>query len=114
MLGAIATAILAAGCGSSSSKSSSNSGGSGAKTVEAQITKDGCAPAAMTLDAGPTNFVITNKDSDTIDEFEIKDGDKIIGEAENLAPGLSGKFSITLKPGTYATVCPGGKSGTLT
>ncbi len=36
------------------------------------------------------------------------DGDRILGEVENLAPGLSGTFSLTLQPGTYTTYCPGG------
>ena len=33
---------------------------------------------------------------------------KILGEVENVAPGLSGSFSLTLKPGDYITKCPGG------
>src|SRR5262249_14321701 len=52
-----------------------------------------------------------------VSEIEILDGDKIIGEVENITPGLSGTFSLTLKPGSYRTYCPGGNStehGTLT
>jgi iron uptake system component EfeO len=45
-----------------------------------------------------------------VTEFEVLSGDKILGEKENLTPGLSGDFSITLKPGTYVTACPGGKT----
>ena len=33
---------------------------------------------------------------------------KIVGEVENIAPGLSGEFSLTLKAGDYTTKCPGG------
>src|SRR6185312_8862280 len=29
-------------------------------------------------------------------------------EVENVAPGLNKEFSLTLKPGTYKTACPGG------
>ena len=49
-------------------------------------------------------------------EFEVLDGATILGEAENIASGLSGTFSLTLKPGTYTTYCPGGTTserGTL-
>ena len=35
-------------------------------------------------------------------------GDRIIGEVENIAPGLNGEFSLTLKAGDYTTACPGG------
>jgi iron uptake system component EfeO len=40
----------------------------------------------------------------------VLDGRKVLGERENLTPGLSGDFSITLKPGTYTTLCPNGKT----
>ena len=40
-------------------------------------------------------------------EFEILSGDRIIGEVENVAPGLNKEFSLTLKPGTYTTYVPG-------
>src|SRR5262249_4106644 len=43
-------------------------------------------------------------------EFEVLDGGKVLGEVENLTPGLSGTFSLTLKPGTFQTSCPGGKA----
>jgi iron uptake system component EfeO len=43
-----------------------------------------------------------------VSEFEILSGSHIVGEVENIAPGLNGEFSLTLKPGTYSTKCPGG------
>ena len=48
-------------------------------------------------------------------EFEVLDGDRILGEAENVTPGLEGQFTLTLDPGTFETYCPGGSSerGTL-
>ena len=41
-------------------------------------------------------------------EFEILSGDRIIGEIENVAPGLNKEFSLTLQAGKYSTKCPGG------
>ncbi|MCU1457617.1 MAG: hypothetical protein JWL73_1709 [Actinomycetia bacterium] len=88
------------------------------KTVAIDLVKKGCSPASLTLPAGPTNFVITNKGADAISEMEIMKGSTIVGEAELVTPGLSKKFSVTLKPGTYVTSCPGGTEndgkGTLT
>ena len=40
-------------------------------------------------------------------------GGRILGEAENLSPGITGSFSLTLAPGRYRLVCTGGRSGTL-
>lgn len=81
----------------------------GAKTatVKVDINDDGC-PATLKIKAGPTNFKVTNSGSGDVSEFEILSGDNIIGEVENVAPGLNREFSLTLKPGTYGTLCPGG------
>jgi iron uptake system component EfeO len=80
-----------------------------AKTAEVKvdINDDGC-PAKLTIKAGPTNFKVTNSGSGDVSEFEILSGDHIIGEVENVAPGLNKEFSLTLKAGTYSTKCPGG------
>ena len=35
-------------------------------------------------------------------------GDRILGEVENIAPGPTSEFTLTLKAGNYKTACPGG------
>jgi iron uptake system component EfeO len=113
---ALLIAALVAGCGSGSGSepaaapTASTKSDSGHKVVNASITDAGCEPAEITVASGPTTFVIRNDGADQVTEFEVLDGKQILGEAENLAPGLEGKFSLTLKPGTYATYCPGGDS----
>ncbi len=113
---ALALPLLVAACGGSSSES----GGSGSakhQTVDVKITVAGCEPAALKLPAGPTTFRVQNDGATKVTEFEVLDGDRILGEAENIASGLSGEFSLTLEPGPYTTYCPGGTTaerGTLT
>jgi iron uptake system component EfeO len=77
------------------------------KTINVTIDDKGC-PAKLTIKSGPTTFKVSNKGSGDVSEFEILSGKRIIGEVENVAPGLNGTFSLTLKPGTYSTLCPGG------
>jgi iron uptake system component EfeO len=77
------------------------------RAVKVDINDDGC-PATLKLKAGPTTFKVTNSGSGDVSEFEILSGDRIIGEVENVAPGLNKEFSVTLKPGKYKTACPGG------
>ena len=48
-----------------------------------------------------------NDDADKVSEVELVSGNSILGEAEGVAPGLSGKFSVTLHKGTFQTYCPG-------
>ena len=99
LLAALTSAVLVAGsAGSAAAKS---------RTVKVDLNDDGC-PAKLTIKSGPTTFKVTNSGSGAVSEFEILKGDSIIGEVENVAPGLNKQFSLTLKPGTYTTLCPGG------
>jgi iron uptake system component EfeO len=106
-------ALVASGCTKSSGSSEPDA--TPGRTVKVGITDAGCDPAALTVPAGPTTFVVTNKGTSAVTEYEVKDGETIIGEKENLTPGLSGSFSIDLKPGDYILECPGGTTpeGTL-
>ena len=81
--------------------------GTKSTSVKVEINDDGC-PAKLKIKSGPTTFKVTNSGSGDVSEFEIVSGDHIIGEVENVAPGLNKEFSLTLKPGTYKTSCPGG------
>ncbi|MFN8024997.1 MAG: iron uptake system protein EfeO [Acidimicrobiia bacterium] len=85
------------------------------KTVKVEIDDDGC-PATLKAKAGPVTFEVENTGSGEVSEFEVLSGNRIIGEIENVAPGLTREFSLTLKAGRYTTYCPGGdrEKGRLT
>jgi iron uptake system component EfeO len=59
--------------------------------------------------AGAVEFNVTNAGAGSVSEAELRTSDKahILGEQENLTPGLSGGFSLTIQPGTYTINCPG-------
>jgi len=85
-----------------------SAGAAKSSTVKVTIDDDGC-PAKLTATAGPNTFKVSNHGSSgDVSEFEILSGNHIIGEVENVAPGLNGSFSLTIKPGTYTTHCTGG------
>jgi iron uptake system component EfeO len=94
-------------CGSSSKTSASDAA---VRKVPFTLTKAGCDPAHLELPAGAASFEVKNDGADAVSEMEIQKDGRILGELENLTPGLSGSFSITLQPGTYETVCPNGTS----
>jgi iron uptake system component EfeO len=108
---ALVTGVLLAACGSSGSSTNQTST-SGTKddvrAVDLTITDDGCTPESLRLSAGPATFEVTNTGSGAITEMELLKGDEIVGEVEDVAPGLTGVFSLTLEPGTYTISCPGG------
>jgi iron uptake system component EfeO len=113
LISALAVASLLAGCGSNAKKATGANGA--VRTIEVTLTDNGCEPVSLSAVAGPTTFHVTNDGAAGVTEFEILSGSKILGEVENLAPGLDGKFSLALAEGSYVTYCPGGKKekGTL-
>jgi iron uptake system component EfeO len=111
----LALPLVLAACGgggsdSSSATTTSGSASSGPNEVAVKIVDLGCDPATLDLPAGPTVFKVLNDGASKVTEYEILDGDRILGEAENIAPGLSGEFSVTLRAGDYTLYCPGGTS----
>jgi iron uptake system component EfeO len=103
-----ALAITVSACGSSS-KTGGSATDTNAHRVEFTLTDAGCDPAHLELASGPTTFHITNDGADAVTEMELQQNNRIVGESENLTPGLSGSFSVTLQPGKYETLCPNGK-----
>ena len=110
---AAALALVATGCSSSSSASGWSAGTTGSpgqtSTVKIDLTSQGCEPKPATIPAGPVDFNVTNSGAGSVSEAELRTSDlaHILGEQENLTPGLSGGFSLTLQPGTYKVSCPG-------
>ena len=67
-----------------------------------------CALDYSTAKAGPITFSVTNKTATAITEVELQSDNRILGEKENLAPGLpTVKFTLTLGGGDYQIYCPG-------
>ncbi|HZO61992.1 MAG TPA: iron uptake system protein EfeO [Gaiellaceae bacterium] len=100
---AVAASLALPGCGGGGDKSAASG-----RTVEVTLTDAGCKPERLRLAAGPVTFAVENDGAEAVSEFEVLDGDRILGEVENVAPGLSGRFSLTLKPGRFTMYCPGG------
>jgi iron uptake system component EfeO len=87
------------------------------RQVNVSISDAGCSPQALSLPSGPTTFIVTNSGSASVLEYEIEQSGRIIGEVENVIPGIDRTFTLNLKPGAYILNCPGGTSaetGTLT
>ncbi len=101
MLLACATlALAAAGCGDSADPN--------AETVKVGISDAGCSPKVLKISAGAKNFEVSTTGSGKVTEYEILDGTRILGERENLTPGVTGKFSLNLPAGEYSSYCPNG------
>ena len=87
------------------------------RQVHVTLSDAGCGPQTLSIPAGPATFIVTNTGSSSVLEYEIEQDGRIIGEVENVIPGIDRSFTLNLKPGTYVLNCPGGTSaasGTLT
>ena len=109
---AAALAAVLAGCSSSSSSSGSASAAAAAAqttTVKISLTSQGCQPTPASVTAGDVEFDVANSAAGAVSEAELRTSDKskILGEQENLTPGLSGGFTLTVQPGRYVINCPG-------
>ncbi|WP_163508945.1 iron uptake system protein EfeO [Fodinicola acaciae] len=106
---AVAGLALIAGCGGSPAAT----GGASSNKIKVTLTDDGCTPDRTTVPAGSYVFSITNQSATKSTEVELLDGERIMGEKENLTPGLSGEFTLALTAGTYSLYCPGAKTDTV-
>ncbi len=101
----IVTALVAGGCAKSTTKVAA-----GAKLITVNLTDSGCTPSSASENAGPMTFKVTNTSASAATEVELLRGDVIMGEKENLTPGLSGTFSLNLPSGDYTLYCPNAKT----
>lgn len=83
----------------------------GASQVSITMTSDddgSCVLDYSSAAAGPITFTVTNESAASLTEVELLSNDRILGEKENLAPGLpSVSFTVTLGGGAYQIYCPG-------
>src|SRR5207249_1699841 len=76
----LALTLVVVSCGGSSDKGGAAGGG---RTVAIKLTDAGCEPGQLKLAAGPTAFQVSNAGTSKVSEFEVLDGDRILGEKEN-------------------------------
>ncbi|PRC46356.1 peptidase M75, partial [Mycobacterium sp. ITM-2017-0098] len=92
----------------------------------AATDEGGTAPAEITVEAsdtactlsgtegktGANTFVITNNGNKVTEFYVYDEGERVMGEVENISPGLQRKLIVQLtQPGTYQTACKPGMIG---
>ena len=93
-----------------------DAGNSGNPSAPAQITVDAsdtaCQLSGTEGGTGANTFVITNNGTKVTEFYVYGEGERVMGEVENISPGLQRKLIVQLgEPGTYQTACKPGMIG---
>ncbi len=103
-------ALLTLAACSGGQDSASGGGAGGPITVAASDTA--CEVSTATANAGNLTFEVTNKGNKVTEFYLYAEGDRIMGEVENIAPGLTRKLNVEVADaGTYQTACKPGMAG---
>ncbi|MGC4887132.1 iron uptake system protein EfeO [Micromonospora sp. NBC_01392] len=79
--------------------------------IAVKATDSACEVGSTEIDAGQVTFKVTNNGSKVNEFYVYAAGDRVMGEVENIAPGLSRELRVELPAGTYETACKPGMSG---
>jgi iron uptake system component EfeO len=115
-VGAAALAALAlSGCQAkepANTESGASGGQSGPAEVKVTASDNACELSGTEGATGANTFVITNNGTKVTEFYVYGEGDRVMGEVENISPGLQRKLIVQLaEPGTYKTACKPGMVG---
>jgi len=104
---AAVAALTSAACTDNNASKESAKG-----AIEVTSTEEACELSATTAESGNLAFEVTNKGS-RVTEFYLLGEDRlrIVGEVENIGPGITRRLVLTAPPGKYATACKPGMTG---
>lgn len=105
---AVLTALILAGC---TAKEADTADG-GRAPIAVDASDSACSLSTTRAATGPSTFVIANNGTKATEFYVYGAGERVIGEVENVSPGLQRKLIVNLtEPGTYRTACKPGMIG---
>jgi iron uptake system component EfeO len=104
-------ALGTAACGGGSGAGDGASVTGAADTVAVTSSDDACDVAGSELPAGTHSFAVTNTGSKVTEFYVYAEGDRVMGEVENIAPGLTRELLVELPSGDYQAACKPGMIG---
>lgn len=109
---ALLSFVLLSACTDNAPGTSTPGASADARAVAVKATDTACTLSATTAPAGKLHFSITNGGT-KVNEFYLlgADGARVVGEMEDISPGVSRELSVVVAAGTYTTACKPGMSG---
>lgn len=104
-------ALALAGCAGQSGTGSSATAASSA-TIAVTASDTACELSATQAAVGTITFEVTNTGSKVNEFYVYGEGDRVLGEVENITPGLKRELKVEVaEPGTLTTACKPGMAG---
>lgn len=106
------TAVLSVAALSVAGCTTNEPAASGDGTISVTSTSDACTLSTATAPGGTVKFEVKNE-GNQVTEFYLlaEDGLRIVGEVENIGPGLSRDLVVMAPEGKYITACKPGMVG---
>jgi iron uptake system component EfeO len=102
---ALLPVTLIAACTDNAPKSSG-------EAIKVVSTDDECRIERAEAETGNLVFDVENEGSEVTEFYLLgEDGARIVGEVENIGPGLTRQLVVTVAPGNYVTACKPGMVG---
>src|SRR4051794_18080769 len=79
--------------------------------IAVRASDSACQGAKNAASAGRSVFSVTNTRSKITEFYGYAPRDRVMGEVENIAPGLSRELHVELPGGSYETACRPGMTG---
>jgi iron uptake system component EfeO len=110
-LAAVLAGVSLTSCQAKETKSA-DEGKGGPAEITVNAADSACELSGTEASTGPATFVITNNGTKVTEFYVYAEGERVMGEVENISPGLQRKLIVQLgEPGTYQTACKPGMVG---
>lgn len=89
----------------------SDDGSTSGQTITVAATDDSCEADVTEVEAGPVEITVRNDGSTVTEVYVYAEGDRVVGEIEDVTPGLTRTFEVTVGGGEYEIACKPGQTG---
>jgi iron uptake system component EfeO len=108
---AATAALLVAGLTGCAEETPTAAPGATTGPVTVKATDSECTLSRAEVNSGTSTFSVTNGGSKVTEFYVFADGDRVMGEVENIGPGLKRDLIVELPAGKYQAVCKPGMIG---